>query len=269
MDRREFVAAALAACALGAAGKARAVPLTVTRYGLPFMPVTVGGIDTLALVDTGGGRGVQVSQALAGRLGLTGVENGDISRRLDGSQRRVATAIVPSFAAGGRRSADQEVSILEGDIERIAGQVGTAFDVILGWPFLKGAPFTIDYRGSDMAMPAAAPAGAPALVVPLQLGARAPLASATIDGIARTVLIDTGAPMSNLDPSLAGSAALNDVVSKPVSMGGGAAIDLPFRVKNLAAIRQGLGAEAVIGHNLLSRYRVHYDAAENRLLLFG
>src|SRR5437773_1463385 len=79
------------------------IPLTVTEYRLAFVEVRVDGQPALALLDTGGSTGVQLSSTLVRTLGLTVQEADGQRQRLDGSARRRQSGVLGSFALGDYR----------------------------------------------------------------------------------------------------------------------------------------------------------------------
>ncbi|MFO1183554.1 MAG: aspartyl protease family protein [Bauldia sp.] len=237
--------------------------LIIADYGLPFVAAELAGRAVVALIDSGGSRGVQVSETLARELGLSLSATAETTRRLDGSIRPVMAGTAESFTLAGSRFAPQTVAVAGDDIEAIAKQVGFAFDVILGWPFLGARPFAIDYPGRRFQSGALPAAGD--LLLKL-LAARAPVTEGTVAGTNARLLVDTGAPMCNLDASLAGGAAIGTIVTRPLVLAG-RGLEAAFRVRDLAPIRQGLGATAVIGHNVLKAYRFSFDPSDGAIRL--
>ena len=253
LDRRSILGAAMVGLAAPAWLPALAAPLTRSRAGLIFVAVTIDGRVAKALVDTGGSRGLQLSEAFAASLRLTLAETGRRTQRYDG-QRPVLGSRVKNVAFGGAAFRDVEVAVSPGDIENISRQIGESFDAILGWPLLGSRPFEIDYARNALNVGSAGRASG-GIVLPLEAGRPLPVTSGTLAGQACTFLIDTGAPHCNVDPSMAGGAAINSQVELALSIGG-QSLKTTFRVKDLSAMTRGLGARAVIGDRLLRKYRL-------------
>src|SRR5262245_60822372 len=119
-------------------------------YQLTFAGVEINGYSTLALLDTGGATGVQLAASLANQLGLPLQSTTDQRTRLDTSSRRRQTGMLTSFGLGDYRVGPMTFDALEGDVERIAKQVGTSFEVILGWQFFMRFYCVLDYAKSRL-----------------------------------------------------------------------------------------------------------------------
>jgi hypothetical protein len=252
LDRRNFLQAAgasiLVACG---AARARAAAIEISRTGLIFLTIEVNGRAAKALVDTGSVRGLQLSSALAGALGLAAVPTGRTTERYDGAHALLGTR-VSILALAGLELADVEASVSPGDIETISRQIGEAFDAILGWPLLGARPFVIDYAGRTLEL--RDERGAAGIVLPLEVGRALPVTAGSLAGEGLTFLVDTGAPHCNVDVSLAGGAEPGSRIELPFEVGG-RAFTTSFRVRDLAPMTRGVGARAVIGHRFLAAYR--------------
>lgn len=260
--RRRSLCLGLVALPLSAARAADGIALTISGYGLPFVPISVNGHSAVALVDTGSSHAVQIS----GRLQTEAAVRADAlvgnSQRYDGT--RSVMAGWATLALGPWHSARERVQMSAGDIERIADQVGAAFDAIVGWPLLSRFDFVIDYPGRRLLLEAddAAPGGWP---VGLDAAKPLPVTVATIAGQEMPALIDSGAPTCNIDTGATNQPA-GRLISLALSLGGrDLAID--FRVKDLAPIRQALSCRAVLGHNFLGLQALRYDRARHSFAL--
>lgn len=251
MRRRLFLAGLASTTAAPAVGH-EASAIKLSDYGLPFVPADVAGRPAVALIDTGSARTVQLSTTLADAAGVLLDDAAPTTQRYSGA-RPARRGRLAGLSVAGETFRDLSVDVSAGDIEQISAQVRTPFDVILGWPFLKAAGFALDFPRRRFAL--AGSASAPArFMLPLVRQDLPVVAGLLADEEAR-FLVDTGAPMSNLDIAAAGSAALNAVVSRPVAIGG-LVRDLAFRVKDLTALRDGAGCQAVIGNNLLGGHEL-------------
>jgi hypothetical protein len=250
LTRRLFM---LSLCAAPVAARAQ-IALTFSDYNLIFAPVEVNGRAATALVDTGSVRGVQLSQALQRDIDLRADERAGTNQRYDGGGRAVFAGLADSFALGTFRAENQPVQVIPGDIEQISREVGTPFDVILGWPLLARFDFALDYRARTLQLDAAPDANA--WRIPLEAGKNLPVVSAKLGGTPALLLVDTGAPMSNLDISATQGTA-NSLVTQPLELAGRSQ-PLAFRVKDLTPIRRGLGCTAVLGNNFFAGRTLAY-----------
>jgi predicted aspartyl protease len=236
-------------------------PLQLSDYNLLFTPVKINGQEARALIDSGNFRAVQLSSTLAQSLKLSLTKTDETLRHHEGKDLSLASGRIDSLAIGDYERRDVEVGVIEGDVEKIAAQIGTKFDVILGWGFISQFHMLLDYKRRSMqfsARPLAA--GADAFSLKYSVVNRAPVVRASVgSGNAEEVnlLFDTGAPMCSLDLDLA-NAPKGAKVSKDLTLAE-RRIPLEFRAKDLTVIRKSLGCAGVIGNNLLSQYAVYFD----------
>ena len=235
-------------------------PLDLSDYNLLFTRVKINGQEARALIDSGSFRAVQLSSTLAQSLKLALTKTGKASRRYEGKEIYPTSGRIESLAIGDYERRDVEVDVIEGDVENIAAQVGTKFDVILGWGFISQFHILLDYKRLSMRFgerPLAVGAGATSLKYSVVNGA--PIVRGLISPSNEEVglLFDTGAPMCNLDLDLA-SAPKGAKVSREVTLAE-RRFTLEFRAKDLTAIRKPLGCVGVIGNNLLRQYSVYFD----------
>ena len=92
---------------------------------------------------------------------------------------------------------------------------------------------------------------------------RLPVVAGLWDQHPLKLLLDTGAPMCNID-TLFSRVPTGEIVSKDLILG---SMNLPiqWRVKDLAVTRQALGSAGTLGNNLLRQYAVFVDV-RNRLI---
>ncbi len=254
---------AVAAVVLSAGARAESeIPLAISAYGLPFVTVTVNGHEARALVDTGSFHGIELSGRLAGVLALATEEMaGTAARRHQGAPIKFRAATV-EFALGDMRVPRAAAEVADGDIENIARQVGTDFDVILGWGFLGAAPLTLDYARGVLRLGVAAGTGTE---VPYNDAKRMPIVAGTLAGRPVDFLVDTGAPVSSLDPSIAGVPVGGEPVETAVL--GGTPVRVGFRVKDLAVILRSLGCGAVLGNTVWGRGSIAFDPARRVVVI--
>jgi len=235
--------------------------LELSDYNLLFTPVKINGHEARALIDSGNYRAVQLSSTLAQSLKLALTKTDETLKHHEGKDLSLATGRIDSLAVGDYEQRDVEVGVIEGDIEKIAAQVGTKFDVILGWGFISRFHMLLDYKRLSMRFSARPLAtGASAFSLKYSLVNRAPVVRGSVGpGNVEEVnfLFDTGAPTCSLDLDLA-NAPKGAKVSRDLTLAE-RRIPLEFRAKDLTVIRKSLGCVGVIGNNLLMQYAVYFD----------
>jgi predicted aspartyl protease len=235
--------------------------LELSDYNLLFTPVKINGHEARALIDSGNYRAVQLSSTMAQSLKLALTKTDEALRHHEGKDLSLETGRLDSLAVGDYERRDVEVGVIEGDIEKIAAQVGTKFDVILGWGFISQFHMLLDYKRRSMQFgPRPLAAGASAFSLKYSVVNRAPVVRGSFGpGNAEEVnlLFDTGAPTCSLDLDLA-NAPKGAKVSRDLTLAE-RRIPLEFRAKDLTVIRKSLGCVGVIGNNLLGQYAVYFD----------
>lgn len=254
------------ASSLSAPGPRR-LDVEISAYPLVFAQVRINDHPALALVDTGSSSPLQLSARLAGELQLALVSDPSRTvRGLDGRRLAVQRATITTFVAGGGVDRDIQAEVAADRIESIAAQVGTPFDVILGWGFLSRSDFTLDYRQRVLRLDdGPAPPSGRGLAVGYLVVNRLPMVPARWGGRDIQLLLDTGAPMCNIDADFAHAEA-GSVVSQDVVLGT-TTLALQWRAKDLSVMRTALGAAGALGNNLLGRYAVHVDTRNRRIHL--
>ncbi|MGH9938016.1 MAG: aspartyl protease family protein, partial [Blastocatellia bacterium] len=124
--------------------------LELTDYNLLFTRVKINGREARALIDSGSFRAIQLSSTLAQSLRLELTRTGKASRRYEGKEVYPTSGRIDSLAIGDYERRDVAIDVIEGDIENIAAQVGTKFDVILGWGFISPFHMLLDYKRLSM-----------------------------------------------------------------------------------------------------------------------
>ncbi|HEU4334058.1 MAG TPA: retropepsin-like aspartic protease [Candidatus Eisenbacteria bacterium] len=248
-------------------------PITHSPYGLVFVDVVVNGRPARALVDTGSFRGVELSSRLAAGLGIALMATDRIAKRHEGNDLRLQEGRVASLTIGGMKLRDVDVSVVEGDVERISERVETPFDVILGWGFLSRYSILLDYRERTLrwgegALRGVGPRrGGRVTTIPYETVKGVPVVAGLVGGDSIRLLVDTGAPTCNLDPAVA-KAPAGELVPRPLRLGEDR-ISVSFRVKDLGVIRESLGCAAVLGNNLLEAGRVWFRPDEGTISIFS
>ncbi len=235
--------------------------LQKSAYNLIFAKTQINGKETSALIDSGSFRTIQLSETLARELNLPLTETSRAAKRYEGKELRLKKGRIERFALGGFEQRDVEVDVIEGDIENIARQVKTKFDVIIGWGFLSQFQTIVDYKTSTLRFgKSPVTKGQEKMSFGYSVINGVPVVNGALDGQPINLLFDTGAPMCNLDPGVA-QASVGEKAPREVMIEGNK-LALEFRVKDLSAIKQSLGCSGVIGNNFLDRYEVRFDTAK-------
>jgi hypothetical protein len=238
-------------------------PLEISSYPLVFVPITINGRETRALVDTGAFHGIELSAAFAAKIALESQADPSVkAERHQGPAVKLRRAVAASVALGDYRATDVPVAVGEDDIERIAKQVGTEFEALIGWGFFAKFHLLLDYPAKKLVLrtqPFAAIG--PGITFPYTDEKRVPIAIGRIDGKEVRLLVDSGAPICNLDPEFA-EAAAGARVTRELAIGG-TTQRVEFRVKDMVALRRGQGAVAVLGNNVFGQHRVYFDPAKH------
>ena len=239
---------------------ADAVALQVTDYPLSFVPISIDGEPVRALLDSGSSTALRLSARLAARLNLalTPRPNAFV-QGLDGRRISLQQGRIQRFTVGAITQDAVEVEVAGERIEGIAAQVGTAFDAVLGWGFLSRQYFVLDYPARRLLL-AASPSDPTVMQgtqVPVVTTQGLPTLQGRIDDAPVQLLLDTGAPMCNIDQASAG-APIGSIVSRQLTVGG---LQLPmqWRVKDLSAQRRAVDSAGTLGNNFLMRYSIAFD----------
>jgi CubicO group peptidase (beta-lactamase class C family)/predicted aspartyl protease len=248
----------------GQASSGHQVGVEISSYQLVFVPVRVNGTSVRALVDTGSYLGVQVSQTVAKKLGLPLQESLQTASRY-GQSKRLLRATVVDLGLGKLDLPNLEGTVSEEDIERISQKVGTEFDVILGWNFLSQFNIALDLSQRTMTLGGQMKLEAPELRLTYEVVNRVPVARGVLGGKPVRMLIDTGAPTCNIDPSRT-SSPIGSMVPEEVELGG-KMLTLDWRVKDLGPAGKGLGVDAVLGNNFFVGRRITFDSVKKEMLV--
>lgn len=242
------------------------VPLEISAYHLPFINVVVAGRECRAIIDTGSFREVEVSSTLARELKLELETTTTKARRYGDKEFFLQKGRIPSLRIGEWRAADVAIDVAEGDLESIAAQVGTKFDVVLGWGFWMKFHLQVDYPGRKLRWSSEPFTVKPEVAFSFAVVNRVPLVKGKLEDREVTLLFDTGAPMCNLDPEFAAGAAAGAKKKAKLRLGE-REFEPEFRVKKLGAAGRAPPWAAVVGNNLLADYLVTFDPKRSEIAL--
>ena len=237
-----------------------------SESNLVFTKLKINGKEVRALIDSGSFRGVQLSGTLAEELHLPLTDSETVARRHEGKDLHLRSGRIATLTLGDFEQHDVAVHVIEGDIENIARQVHTDFQVILGWGFLSQYYLALDYARLTMQWSDG----------PLNLGPEkwktgyavvnnAPVVDAMVDGRKVRFLLDTGAPICAMDASLAGDGSRERITKLATIENNPFSVD--WKIKDLSAIKKSLGCLGVLGNNFLKTYTVYF-VPKDRMIYF-
>ncbi len=258
----------LAATPAPATATVHQLPIEVSSYPLVFVQVRVNGKEVRALLDTGSSAAVRLSTRLAQDLQLVLVADAKATvQGLDGRRLAVQSGTLDTFSLGDARDKDVAVEVAGDRVESVSAQVGTPFDVMLGWGFLARYNFILDYRKRELRFSEGAlpPPSSQGAAIHYSIANRLPVVTARIAGQDIKLLLDTGAPMCNLDAAFA-QAPPGRIVSRELVLGG-KPLAVEWRAKDLSVTRQALGTSGTLGNNLLGLHAVHVNTRDQTITL--
>jgi hypothetical protein len=265
LARREVLIGSVASLAFAQAAKWHADDrnrsIFVSPYPLAFVDGEVAGRKIRVLLDTGSVRRFQISDALVSSLELPDIAPGEQTSRHDSGPRRARKVIAPDTKIAGA-TGPSEAEVVAGDIEKIVAQTREPFDAIIGWPWFAENRMTLDFQ--QRMLQSGFPANTGESTPLAADNDRLPLLDLLLNGEPVRALFDTGAPTCNIDSSL--SPNLGKLERHRVRIGT-REFELDFRVKDLSRMRQGTGAVAVIGLNLMLGRQISIDGPGRQILI--
>lgn len=232
--------------------------IQISPYNLVFTKVRINDKEVLALIDSGSFRTIELSSTLARELNLSLAETKKVARRYEGKDLYLKSGRIEKVAIGDYEKRGVDIEVIEGDIESISEKVNTKFEVILGWGFISRFHTALNYKTLSLRF-SEEPIGTgkDKLSIGYTVINGVPVTKGSIDNQPVSILFDTGAPMCNLDLSLA-KAPTGEKVSRELLIGQ-QRIPMEWRVKDLSVIKKSLDCVGVIGNNLLKNYEVYFD----------
>jgi hypothetical protein len=162
-----------------------------------FIPVTVGGVEGLWIIDTGAGMSV-LDKAFADKLGLD--LEGNLKGVGAGGTVDASFATLPPFEVEGIRFGEQTVAVI--DMNELIRRLGIDFAGILGFDFLSRFVTRVDYAAELVSFyePGAFEYKGDGVVLDAHIEESVFETSAALDGEhSGTWLFDLGAGMTHLD----------------------------------------------------------------------
>ncbi len=240
----------------------------LSSFNLLFTKVTINDREVLALVDFGSSNSIELSSSLAGRLAMP-LSNAPVKVTAPGSNEHPAqTGKIKLFAMGDYEERNITVSVRRDHIEAIAARLNTSFDVIIGWGFFSRFDVLLDYRNSFLQFshsPFKCPGSNYRFGYAVKNGVPV-IEGVHIDTLKTNFLFDTGAPMCNIDVSLAHYELPGATISKVIKIDQ-LSFEPIFRVMDLDLIRQSAGCKGVLGNNFLAGYTVCINRTQKAIYL--
>lgn len=162
-----------------------------------FIPVTVGGVERLWVLDTGAGMSV-IDKAFADEMGLK--LEGDLKGRGAGGTVDASFAVLPPFELQGIRFDEQTVAVI--DMNELIRRLGIDVAGILGFDFLSRFVTKVDYAAELVSFydPESFNYNGKGSMLDAHIKESVFETSATLDGRhSGTWLFDLGAGMTHLD----------------------------------------------------------------------
>ena len=240
----------------------------LSSFNLLFTKVTINDREVLALVDFGSSNAIELSSSLAGRLAIP-LGNAPVKATVhDNNDHLSQTGKIKLFAMGDYEERNTTVTVRRDHIEAIAARLNTSFDVIIGWGFFSRFDVLLDYKNSFLQFsntPFKCPGSKYRFGYAVKNGVPV-IEGVHIDTLKTNFLFDTGAPMCNIDVSLARFELPGATVSKVIRINQ-LSFEPIFRVMDLDIIKQSAGCTGVLGNNFLADYTVCINRGQKTIYL--
>jgi hypothetical protein len=240
----------------------------LSSFNLLFAKVTINDREVLALVDFGSSGSIEISSSMAGRLAMpltnapakiTGQGNSDAPAQ---------TGKIKMFGMGDYEERNVTVEVKRDHIEKIAARLNTSFDVIIGWGFFSRFDVLLDYKNSFLQFsntPFKCPGSHYRFGYAVKNGVPV-IEGVNIDTLKTNLLFDTGAPMCNIDVSLAHFELPGATISKVIKINQ-LSFEPIFRVMDMDIIKQSSDCKGVLGNNFLAAYTVCINRSQKTIYL--
>lgn len=240
----------------------------LSSFNLLFAKVTINDRPVLALVDFGSPHSIEISSSMAVRLGVT-LSNAPVKTAAPENERfALQTGKIQRFGMGDYEARNVAVAVTRDHIEKIAARVNTSFDVIVGWGFFSKFDVLLDYKNSLLQFSNTA---FECNGCKFRFGYAVKKGVPVIEGVhidttKTDFLLDTGAPMSNIDVSIARLELPGATISKVIRIDQ-LSFEPIFRVMDLDIVQQSAGCKGILGNNFLADYTVCVNRAQKTIYL--
>jgi len=240
----------------------------LSSLNLLFAKVTINDRPVLALVDFGSSHSIEISSSMAMRLGVQ-LSNVPVKTPApDNATFPLQTGKIKHFGMGDFEAKNVTVAVTQDHIEKIAARINASFDVIVGWGFFSKYDVLLDYKNSFLQFsnsPFKCNACKYRFGYAVKNGVPV-IEGVHIDTMKTSFLFDTGAPMCNIDVSIARFELPGATVSKVIKINQ-LSFEPIFRVMDLDIIKQSAGCTGVLGNNFLADYTVCINRAQKTIYL--
>jgi hypothetical protein len=178
------------------------IKFEISSYNLLFTKVEINDKEYTALIDFGDFAQIQISTSLIEDLGLKTEQSDIIMTDINGNEYALEKGIIPQLKVGENTEKDITFFSAMNEIDAVSKQVGTEFQVVLGFGYFKSKDFIIDFvnnsiefikpkvENSDFSAPINIDYGY--LITEFKSGANESI----------KLLFDTGTPISRIDLNL-------------------------------------------------------------------
>jgi len=258
-------------CAAGATAQVPEVysaAVQLSSFNLLFAKVTINDHQVLALVDCGSPHSIEISSSLAMKLGVQ-LSNVPVKTPAPENERfALQSGKIKTFGLGDFEAKNVTVETTRDHIEKIAARINASFDVIVGWGFFSKYDVLLDYKNSFLQFsnePFKFNSGKYHFGYAVKNGVPV-IEGVHIDTMKTSFLFDTGAPMCNIDVSIARFELPGATVSKVIKINQ-LSFEPIFRVMDLDIIKQRAGCTGVLGNNFLADYTVCINRTQKTIYL--
>lgn len=260
------------------------LPFERSPYGLLFTEIEVQGRLVSTMIDFGDPQVLTLSSRFIERHDLAVHADGRTAYDIHGTAMPLMVGKLESARVGPIELAPVTFGNLPGEIERVAEQVGTEFDAVIGWGFFREHSFVLDFAASRLEFQDDDCAGFDAQSrLDLAAGASHLMAETRIAGQPVRVLIDTGASVNTIDRTLLAEvdaahrrtvrvrhvAGDFDGVELDMALAtepGAPGRPVTFEAADLSVL-EPLGARAILGPDFLREVQLCHAPAAGQLLI--
>lgn len=121
------------------------IEFEVSPYNLLFTEVEIGEKSYTALIDFGDFAEMQLSSKLIDELELEPTESEIVTADVNGNMYYLKEGILPAIKIGGIIEKEVHFYSAENEIDAVSEQVGTDFQLVLGFGYFKDKSFTMDF----------------------------------------------------------------------------------------------------------------------------
>ena len=126
------------------------IKFEISSYNLLFTKVEIKDKEYTALIDFGDFAQIQISTLLIEDLGLKTEKSDIIMTDINGNEYALEKGIISQLKVGEHTEKDITFFSAMNEIDAVSKQVGTEFQVVLGFGFFKSKDFIIDFVNNSI-----------------------------------------------------------------------------------------------------------------------